>query len=84
MPDRPVSASGPVWICASCGEAVEYVEPLRRPRIFVEVTGRATLEMDGSVLHQCAPGSYPAPTFRGARYPARPGAIQRAQPDGED
>jgi hypothetical protein len=50
------------WACPSCGEAVEYIEPISQPRIFTDPAGRTTFVVDGSVLHQCCPGAYRSPT----------------------
>jgi hypothetical protein len=50
------------WTCFSCGEVVEYDEPLRNPRYLSHVSGRTTFLIDGKEVHQCAEGTYHRPT----------------------
>jgi hypothetical protein len=52
--EPPTAAAEPSWTCVSCGVVVRYEEPLRKPQIFTDVTGRTTFLMNGSQLHQCA------------------------------
>jgi hypothetical protein len=54
------------WTCFSCGQTVEYQEPVVNPQFLTAVSGRTTFRIDGEEVHQCSEGSYhaPLPTLR--------------------
>ena len=58
----PGQGGGPAqWTCFSCGESVEYDEPVDHPQFLTHVSGRSTFRIDGRVVHQCDEGRYHAP-----------------------